>query len=132
MAQIKLPHSAITKSPSLLPMMYTIRELGDELNTDIKTIKSWVKAGLPHERDSRNHIYIYGQGLAEWIAEKKEQKNRNKSILHPDEAYCLACRKPVIIHQPRFSQKDISPLIKGTCPNCGNRINKGIKYDQPN
>ena len=49
---LKFPHSVITRSPGLLPMLYTPSELEEDLSVPARTVREWIKQGLPHQRDS--------------------------------------------------------------------------------
>ena len=68
MKNIKFPHSVIAKTPYILPMKYKVSELAEELRIPDRTLRDWLKRGAPHERDSRNHIYIVGPDFAAWVA----------------------------------------------------------------
>jgi excisionase family DNA binding protein len=61
-----IPHSVIVRAPGLLPMLYKVRELAQELETSRRTIRRWARRGMPHERDGRNHIWINGEEFAQW------------------------------------------------------------------
>lgn len=126
---IRLPHSAITKAPSLLPMMYTVSELCTELDTPRHLIRSWVDNGLPHQRDKRQYIWINGIECKSWI-EQKRQSKRKKKHLKDDQAYCLKCRKVVIIQTPQLIVHKGNRRLSGSCPHCEGTVNKGIKNDQ--
>lgn len=60
----RLPHAVIVRAPGLLPMLYSPRELGQELRIPDRTIREWLGKGLPHLRDERRHIWIDGRQLA--------------------------------------------------------------------
>ena len=45
--RICLPHSVIVRAPILLPMLYTIPELAQELRTPERTLRDWLAAGAP-------------------------------------------------------------------------------------
>lgn len=54
----RLPHSVVVRAPGLLPMLYTLSELTEELRVSRAVIRGWLKRGLAHERDSRGHILV--------------------------------------------------------------------------
>ena len=122
--RLKLPHSVIIKSPGLLTMLYKVSELAEELSIPERTLRDWLEMGAPHQRDSRNHIWIPGDEFAIWV---KWQKKLNKSRkLGDGEAYCLRCKQSVKLIDP-LEKFIIGKLIhiKGTCDRCGCTINRG-------
>ena len=55
------PHlslSVIVKSPRLLPMLYTARELAIQQRVPERTLRDWLNMGAPHKRDYRERIGI--------------------------------------------------------------------------
>jgi hypothetical protein len=60
----RISHAVIVKAPGLLPMLYSPSELEEELGVPARTIRDWLKSGLPHERDAGGHIWINGQAFA--------------------------------------------------------------------
>ena len=124
MTRLQLPHSAIVKSPGLLPMMYTVSEISTALDLAERTLRDWLSVGAPHFRDPRGHIWINGQEFADWIASMRAPKKKRK--LRDDEAYCMRCNRAV--QMTDVSVKAMQGkliLIRGTCPNCGCTINRG-------
>ena len=112
---VRLPHSAITKATSLLPMMYTINELCIELDVPRHFVRSWVDNGLPHERDQRQHIWINGIECRLWIEQKRQAKRKEKH-LEDNQAYCLRCRKIVIVQNPKLITDKGNLRLSGSCP----------------
>jgi hypothetical protein len=45
--RISLPHSVIVKAPGILPMLYTVSELAQELRTPERALQDWLAAGAP-------------------------------------------------------------------------------------
>jgi hypothetical protein len=124
MAHIRLPHSAVVRSPGLLPMLYTVSEIAAALSVPERTLRDWLDAGAPHERDQKRHIWVHGRKFAAWVAEMREPVKRGK--LQDDEAYCMRCNQAV--RMSNASTKAMQGkliLIRGTCPNCGCTINRG-------
>ncbi len=121
----KIPHAAIVRAPGLLPMLYTTRELENELQIDHRRMMQWVRCGLPHYRDSRNYIWINGRECAAWI--ENCRKKPPKIGLPENEAYCMRCRKPVRIQEPEIQHLNGKTLLKGLCAMCGSRVNKGVR-----
>ena len=121
---LKLPHKVIVKSPGLLHMKYKVSELAQELGIPDRTLRDWLKRGAPHQRDSRNHIWILGIEFSAWVEAQKNNKNRRK--MKDDEAFCLRCNKIVSLVDPE-TIKIVGKLVhfKGRCINCGCKINRG-------
>ena len=125
----KLPHNVIIKAPGLLPMLYTPREICDELDIAESTLRDWLQIDVPHQRDNRNRIWINGEEFARWVNNQRKPKGTNK--LNEDEAYCLRCNQVSKLLSPQIQPiKGNLVLIKGTCANCGAVINRGARRDR--
>ena len=125
----KLPHNVIIKAPGLLPMLYTPREICEELDIAESTLRDWLQIDLPHQRDNRNRIWINGEEFAKWVNNQRKPKVTNK--LNEDEAYCLRCNQVSKLLSPQIQPiKGNLVLIKGTCANCGAVINRGAHRDR--
>jgi len=125
----KLPHNVIIKAPGLLPMLYTPREICEELDIAESTLRDWLQMGVPHHRDNRNRIWINGEEFARWVNNQRKPKVTNK--LNEDEAYCLRCNQVSKLLSPQIQPiKGNLVLIKGTCVNCGAVINRGAHCDR--
>lgn len=125
----KLPHNVIIKAPGLLPMLYTPREICEELDIAESTLRDWLQIDVPHQRDNRNRIWINGEEFARWVNNQRKPKVTNK--LNEDEAYCLRCNQVSKLLSPQIQPiKGNLVLIKGTCANCGNVINRGAHRDR--
>ena len=119
----KIPHCVIVRAPGLLPMLYKPSELEQELGIPAFTVRGWLSKGLPHQRDSRGHIWIDGRLFAEWV--RATSQSRPRESLRDDEAYCLRCRKPVEMLRPTVSQQGKRSMLRGTCSTCGGSISRG-------
>ena len=125
----KLPHNVIIKAPGLLPMLYTLREICEELDIAESTLRDWLQIDVPHQRDNRNRIWINGEEFARWVNNQRKPKVTNK--LNEDEAYCLRCNQVSKLLSPQIQPiKGNLVLIKGTCANCGAVINRGAHRDR--
>jgi len=125
----KLPHNVIIKAPGLLPMLYTPREICEELDIAESTLRDWLQIDVPHQRDNRNRIWINGEEFARWVKNQRKPKATNK--LNEDEAYCLRCNQVSKLLSPQIQPiKGNLVLIKGTCANCGAAINRGAHRDR--
>lgn len=125
----KLPHNVIIKAPGLLPMLYTPREICEELDIAESTLRDWLQIDVPHQRDNRNRIWINGEEFARWVNNQRKPKVTSK--LNEDEAYCLRCNQVSKLLSPQIQPiKGNLVLIKGTCANCGAVINRGAHRDR--
>ena len=127
---IKLPHSVIVKAPGLLPMLYTVRELAEELNIPERTLRDWLLHGAPHTRDRLGHIWVNGQAFAAWVA--SQRKKAFGFRLKPGEGYCMFCNRIVMVLQPT-RRPSIGRLvyIQGFCPHCNGKVSRGAGRDSP-
>ena len=123
-----LPHLVIVRAPGLLPMLYTPRELEQELGVNARTIREWIKQGMPYERDARGHLWINGVALAVWVEQIRTTNQICK--LADDEAYCLKCRQAVKLSDPQPLRQAKLIVLRGTCPTCGTKINRGVPFGQ--
>ena len=121
----KIPHSVIVRAPGLLPMLYKVRELAEELGISPRTIRKWAHRGMPHQRGSRDHIWVNGKEFAEWIENRRRSGRGPK--LKPDEGYCMRCRRAVRLLNPIRQPNGKSFLLRGTCPRCGATVNRGMR-----
>ena len=127
--RIKLPHLVIVRSPGLLPMLYTLREISEELGIPDSTLRDWLQTGAPHQRDSRDHLWINGIDFAAWV--KAQQKARLHRKLQSGEGYCMHCNQITQLMSPETRHIRGKLIhIRGTCPQCGHTINRGDRYDR--
>ena len=125
--KFQLSHNTIVKAPGLLPMMYKVGEISDELNIHPSTLYDWLKNGAPHHRDNRGHIWINGQEFASWINATR-RKGSGQEKLQDNEGFCMRCKKIVKILDPTIVHEKGKPKrVKGTCSNCKGKLGKGIK-----
>jgi hypothetical protein len=126
---MKLPQNVIVKAPGLLPMMYTLREIGQELDVPDSTLRGWIQAGAPHQRDNRNHLWINGLSFSSWV--KAQQVTKTHRKLAADEAYCLHCNQITkLVDQEVLHIKGKLIHRRGNCQICGKAINRGDRYDR--
>jgi hypothetical protein len=118
----KIPHAAIVRAPGLLPMLYTLGELEEELGISPSTLRTWMDKGAPHQHDKRGHIWVNGRELADWV--ETTRKSRQSYQLADGEAYCFHCRRPVKPLDFQSQPRGKRILRSGTCPECGCKINR--------
>ncbi len=121
----RLPIYVIQKAPGLLPMLYTLPELSAILNVHPRTLHDWLALGIPYQRLGKGRIWVNGQGFAQWVNEMRPRKTKTK-MAH-DEGWCFKCRKAVKIKDGIRHLKGSHTMIKGICPDCGSKINRGGK-----
>jgi hypothetical protein len=113
----------IVKAPGLLPMLYTVRELAHDLDIPERTLRDWLKAGAPHQKDHRNHTWINGNDFARWV---RSQQKTKKPTLPSNQAYCFHCKTVVTLNNPvQHHIKGKLIHIVGQCETCGCTINRG-------
>lgn len=102
----------------LLDMMYTPKELAREVGFAKRQVyRVYIPAGCPHERDSRQHIWINGKAFREWVREVYKKRE-----LAEDEAFCLTCRKPVKMSEPEKRREGRLIYWVCECPSCGRKL----------
>ncbi len=120
----------LERAPRLLPMLYTVQEIADELGVPNRTLRDWLAAGAPHRKEGKNRIWIQGEEFAEWINRQRKPKRRER--LADGQAYCLRCNQVVALVDPVTRPVQGKLIhIKGKCPNCGITINRGGRSDKP-
>jgi hypothetical protein len=126
--RIRLSHAVIVKAPGLLPMLYTVRELADELSMPERTLRDWLLHGAPYTRDRLGHIWVNGQDFAAWVFGQRRKAPGGK--LQPGEGYCMTCNRVVGMLQPT-QRTSIGRLayIKGVCPDCHGKVTRGTRRD---
>jgi hypothetical protein len=125
--RLNLPHSVIVRAPGLLPMLYTLSELEEELGVPARTLHDWLARGMPHKRDARCRIWIDGSQLVAWVETVRVVRSK-RSKLNPDEAYCFRCHKPAKLVVSSMQPQGKQALLQGTCPECGTTIHRGIRH----
>jgi hypothetical protein len=118
----------IVRAPGLLPMLYTPRELEQELGVPSRTIRAWIKYGMPFQKDNEGHVWIDGVEFSHWV--EKVRSSKAAVRLSDDEAFCLHCKKPVRLTNPSRLRRGMLLLTQGKCPGCGRIINRGGRIDQ--
>ena len=125
MKQINLPHGVIIKAPGLLPMLYKPAELAAELGIPARTLGDWLKGGIPHQRDQRNHIWINGHEFIVWVRENQSHKTIYRK-LKDNEGFCFRCNRVVIMESKKVKiVKGNLIHISGTCPICRGKVSRG-------
>ncbi|MBA5778042.1 helix-turn-helix domain-containing protein [Stappia sp. F7233] len=85
---------------------YTYAEAAKTLGVDERTVRSWVKDGLPAISDQRPHL-IEGHALK---AHLKAKRRRRRHPCGAGEFFCLGCKAP---RKPAFGEADFHPGNNG-------------------
>jgi hypothetical protein len=123
----RISRKVIIKAPGLLPMLYTPREIAEDLDLPETTLRDWLNHGAPHSRDASNHIWINGREFAAWVESRRKTKKISTHKLQVGEGFCMRCNVIVTI-----LNTEIRPIkghlshLKGNCPSCGGIVNRGI------
>jgi hypothetical protein len=124
----KLPHAVIVRAPGLLPMLYTVRELADDLSMPERTLRDWLHNGAPYTRDRLGRIWVHGQAFTAWVSSQRKKEPRVK--LQPDEGYCMNCNRIVMmLHPIRRQSSGKLVYIQGVCPHCDGKVSRGARRD---
>ena len=122
---IRPRHDVIVRAPGLLPMLYTTTELATELHIEAWQLREWIKAGMPHQYDHQQHIFIHGHQFAAWVDTQRSVQRGPK--LATDEGFCLSCRKAVKLIDPQSTVQGKRKLLRAICPTCQQPVFRGVK-----
>ena len=113
----RITHAQRVKLGGLLPMEYRPTELAREIGCHRSTIyDSYLPAGCPHRRDRNGHVWIVGTDFAAW---GRATIQRSHIELAPGQAFCLRCKRPVLMQGPLTeTEAKGALLIHGKCPQC--------------
>lgn len=120
---VRFPHSVVVRICGLLPMLYSPRELGEELRISPRTIRDLLSKGMPHQRDQRGHIWIDGKQFADWVNAIRRSKTRQK--MADDEAFCFRCNAPARMLEKRIYRRGKHIRLSGKCTQCGGNVSRG-------
>ncbi|MGR5348501.1 helix-turn-helix domain-containing protein [Vibrio mediterranei] len=106
---------------------YTIQEVSETCDVHKRTVRNWIKSGLPVIDGSRPCL-ILGTELRIFI---RQQRRKNKRICKPSEAYCCRCREP-----RKFDSGSVKFIeevggigrVFGRCKTCGSKVNKFFSW----
>ncbi|WP_440879258.1 helix-turn-helix domain-containing protein [Vibrio natriegens] len=106
---------------------YTVEEAAEMLGVHKRTVRNWIKSGLP-VIDERRPLLILGTDLKVFI---RQQRKRNRRQCKTSEIYCLRCREP---RQPssetvKFIQEAGGiGRVFAQCCKCGSKVNKYFSW----
>ncbi|RTR40554.1 DNA-binding protein [Shewanella canadensis] len=110
---------------------YTVIEVSETLGVHPKTVRNWIRAGLPVIDETRP-LLIQGADLKLYLKQKR------KTYLHRcelNEMYCCKCKDPKVpsINSVEFIAKPAGMAhMTGRCNECGCRSNKYVSWRDVN
>ncbi len=110
---------------------YTVIEASEALDVHAKTIRNWIRAGLPIA-DERRPLLINGADLKIYLSQKR------RAYMHqcePHEMYCFKCKqsKSPTIESLQFIAKPAGMAqMTGQCEECGYKGNKYVSWRDVN
>jgi hypothetical protein len=120
-------------NPNLIKIhrSYTVIDVSETLGVHPKTVRNWIRAGLPVIDESRP-LLIQGADL------KLHLKQKRKTCQHRcelNEMYCFKCNRPKepSINSLEFIAKPAGMAqMTGRCGECGKRANKYVSWRDVN
>ena len=110
---------------------YTVIEVSETLGVHPKTVRNWIRAGLPVV-DEKRPLLIIGADL------KIHLKQKRKTYMHRcevNEMYCFKCKQPKApsIESLQFVAKPAGMAqMRGRCDECGCKGNKYVSWRDVN
>ena len=110
---------------------YTVIEVSELLGVHPKTVRNWIRAGLPIA-DEKRPLLIDGADLKIFL------KLKRKTYMHkcePHEMYCFKCKQPQLpdAESLRFIAKPAGmAVMTGYCCECGCLANKYVSWRDVN
>lgn len=104
---------------------YTVEEIASLYGVHRKTVREWIKRGLP-TCDDRRPTLILGPDLFTFL---QGQRAKNKRPCQPGEIYCFRCRAP---RMPGAGMAEYRPetetlgMLSAICPGCAGMMYQRI------
>ena len=108
---------------------YTIADVSQLLEIHRRTVREWIKRGLPIV-DNRRPILIHGSDLRAFLLSRRQ---RRKRCCGPGEIFCVKCRTA---KAPAAGIADYLPIsstrgtLVGICPTCDTVIRRWASLAQ--
>ena len=116
----RLNGSQRNKVKGLLNMMYSPRELAEEIGFNKNQVyRVYLPAGCPHTKNSIGRILIHGISFRLWFEETYK-----KTPIEKGQAWCVSCKKVVMVSNPKRFEKGRLSYNLFTCPICGKAVSK--------
>lgn len=110
----------------LLNMLYTPSELANEIEiTQRQVYRVYVPGGCPHIKDEKRRLWINGKDFAEWY-----ESTYPKQSLAENEAFCLTCKKAVVMHNPTKRKQGRLSYWVCHCSKCGRKLARIITKEK--
>lgn len=124
----KLNGSQRNKVKGLLNMLYTPRELSEEIGVSLQQVyRVYISSGCPHTKDRRGRVLINGQEFKDWIEDTYKKRSLEKN-----QAYCVSCKKIVEIIDPEKNRQGNLVFYISVCPLCGKKVARIIDCKRKN
>jgi hypothetical protein len=102
----------------LLDMLYMPSELAEEIGFNKRQVyRVYIPAGCPIVKDTNNYIWINGKDFREWVLEVYKKRG-----LANNQAFCIFCRKAVVMVDPVRREEGRLYYFICNCPNCGRKL----------
>jgi hypothetical protein len=126
MRQPLLKHTHIVKLGRILDMMYKPSEIAEEIGVAQDTVyRSYLPAGLPHERDEQGNVWIHGPAFIAWAKETVTRRKAKRAGLPDGHAWCMKCNQPVQLVEPEIRTVNrYLELLQAPCPRCRTVVNR--------
>ena len=124
----RLNGSQRNKVKGLLNMLYTTRELSEEIGISLQQVyRVYISLGCPQTKDRRGRILINGKEFKDWVEDtyKKRQLAKNQ-------AYCVSCKRIVEIIDPEKNRQGNLIFYISACPLCGKKVARFIDCKRKN
>lgn len=125
----RLPRRNTIRLGRILDMMYKPSEIAAEIDVTVATIyRSWMPAGLPHQRDADGSIWIHGPALVAWANETIAQNKKKRHPLKDGHGWCMKCNQVVPLQNPTPIYKNrYIEIVQAACPVCQTPVNRAQK-----
>ncbi len=126
MRQPLLKHTHIVKLGRILNMMYKPAEIAEEIGVSLDTMmRSYLPAGLPHERDAEGKVWIHGPAFVAWAKVTIARRKSKRAGLPDGHAWCMKCNRSVILVNPKIRPSNrYLEILQAPCPYCGTIVNR--------
>ncbi len=107
---------------------YTVEEVALLLDVHKRTVRNWIKKGLP-VCDDKRPLLILGAELKQFL---QLQRKENKRKCKPSELYCLKCREPRLPDQSSLQfieETSTKGRVIAACCVCNSLMNKYFKLE---
>jgi hypothetical protein len=104
---------------------YTIHELAARLGMHRKSVREWIRRGMPLI-DTRRPYLVHGRDAIEFL---KARRMQHKQACQPGQLYCVRCRSPQTPAGDFAEYRSISATLGtliGICPVCGSAMHRHV------